>query len=149
MRPARATTGAAVLMCLAVLSGCVVASPDDDTYRDAASSTLGTAASEVSTVETLVMLLDDGRIPRPAVVAQLRYSEKSLGSTSQGFTGLNPPSGAHDLDHEVDDLLDEAEGTVADTRVAVHAEATSDYARLAHDLSDLVRRIEDLEKELS
>ena len=149
MRPARAGAGAAALLCAALLSGCVVASPDDDTYRDASVSTLGTAASEVATVETLVTLLEDGRIPRPAVVAQLRYSEKSLGSTSQGFTTHNPPSGAHDLEHEVGDLLDEAEGTVADTRIAVHAEATSDYARLAQDLADLARRIEDLEKELS
>lgn len=140
----------AVLVALLLLSsGCVVASPDADTYGDAAASTLGTAVSEVATVRTLLELLDSGDIQRPAVVAQLRYSEDALSRAAQGFESLNPPPEQDVLSDETGRLLDEAESALRDARVAIHRSSKADYPKIAKDLDDLGARLEKLETSAS
>jgi hypothetical protein len=141
---------ASALATAAVLtSGCVVASPDSDTYGDAAASTLGTAASEVATIETMLRLLDEGKISRPVVVTQLRYSEKSLGRATQSLGSLNPPRDRDTLAQQAGQLLDEAAGHVQDARVAIHRGRTGDYTELADDLDGLARELQDLETSAS
>lgn len=138
---------AGALAAAAVLTtGCVVASPDSDTYADAASLGLGTAASDVATVETMLRLLDAGKISRPFVVAQLRYNEKSLSQASQDLGSLNPPPDQDTLAKDASEVFDDAEGAVEDARVAVHRRKTSDYVGLADNLADVAARIEQLEK---
>lgn len=139
-----ALAGAVLLM-----SGCVVASPDTDTYADAAASTLGAAASEVATVKTLLELLDAGDIQRPAVVTQLRYSEETLAHSSQGLSALNPPPELDMLAEQAGGLLDEAETLLQDARIAVHRHQEADYPQLAADLDALGTELEDLETSTS
>lgn len=134
---------------LAVSSGCVVASPDADTYQDAAASSIGTAASEVATVQMLLDLLDRDRITSSAVVAQLRYSEKNLAKAAQGLTGLNPPPSQDGISTKAGDLFDKAESLVEDARVAVHRSETSDYPRIAGELKALGSDLQALEGRVS
>ena len=136
---------AALASALLLTSGCVVASPDADTYGDAAASTLGTAVSEVATVRTLLELLDSGDIQRSAVVTQLRHSEDALAAASQGFGSLNPPVQKDLLNEEAGRLLDEAESLLQDARVAVHRGDKADYRQIATDLDDLGAMLEKLE----
>jgi hypothetical protein len=134
---------------LVVTSGCVVASPDVDTYEDAAASNLGTAASEVATVQMLLDLLDRHRITTSAVVAQLRYSEKNLATAAQGLTGLNPPHSQDGISTKAGKLFDQAESLVEDARVAVHRSETGDYPRIAGQLKALGKDLQDLEGQVS
>jgi hypothetical protein len=134
---------------LAVTSGCVVASPDADTYEDAAASNLGTAASEVATVQMLLDLLDHHRITTSAVVAQLRYSEKNLATAAQGLTGLNPPHSEDGVSTKAGKLLDQAESLIEDARIAVHRSQTADYSRIAGRLKALGKDLQGLEGQVS
>lgn len=128
-----------------VLSGCVVASPDTDTYDDAVAKTVGTAISETATVEKLLRLLVSGDIPRPAVVAQMRYSEQSLERASSWFTRLNPPVGSDSTRDRLSDLLDEASDLLGQARVAIHRDRKSEYPGVADALGGLADRLERLE----
>lgn len=140
---------AALASALLITSGCVVASPDADTYGDAAAASLGTAVSEVATVRTLLELLVSGDIQRPAVVTQLRYSEDALAAASQGFSSLNPPVEKDKLSEQTGRVLDEAETVVQDARVAVHRGEKADYRQIAQDLDDVGARLEKLEASAS
>ena len=134
---------------LAVTSGCVVASPDADTYEDAAASSLGTAASEVATVQMLLDLLDRDRITTSAVVAQLRYSENSLAKAAQGLTGLNPPPAGDGISTRAGDLFDRAETLIENARIAVHRSDTARYTHIARSLSALGKDLQTLEGKVS
>jgi hypothetical protein len=140
---------ALAVVVLAVSSGCVVASPDTDTYEDAAASSLGAAASEVATVQMLLDLLDRHRITSSAVVAQLRYSEKNLAKAAQGLTGLNPPPSEDGISTKAGDLFDQAETLVEDARLAVHRSETTQYASIARSLAALGKDLQTLEGKAS
>jgi len=153
-RPRRAAPRAllgrlALLVALVPVStGCVVASPDTDTYDDAARQTVDTAISEATTVETLLHLLVDDRIPRPAVVAQLRYSEQGLDHASSWFTGLNQPVGSDPTAARLGALLQDAGDLVGDARVAVHRDQEGQYADIAGALHRSVGRLQDAEADV-
>lgn len=141
-----------IAVCLAgatALSGCVVASPDDDTYRDAAASTLASAAGELATVREMVDLLDRDRIPRPAVVAQLRYSEKTLSAATDSFTSLDPPSSEDALADRSSRLLDDAGTAMTSARLTVHRAETGSYARVVAELDAVVTDLQRLEGSVS
>jgi cytochrome c556 len=149
-QPMKRLLGALVaVLILAISSGCVVASPDADTYRDAAASNLGTAASEVATVQMMLELLDKHRITTSAVVAQLRYSEKNLATAAQGLTGLNPPASEDAVSTKAGKLFDQAESLVDEARVAVHRSKTTDYPQIAKALKTLGSDLQDLESSVS
>lgn len=140
---------ASLATALLLTSGCVVASPDADTYEDAAASTLGTTISEVATVQKLIELLHDGDIPRPAVVAQLRHSEEGVSRVAAGFGSLNPPREQDLLSEQAAQLLDEAESMLQRARVAVHRSSTGEYQQIAQDLGTLATQLEELEASAS
>lgn len=138
-----------MLVVVFLASGCVPASPDVDTYDDEAMRTAGTAVSEVRTVERLLDLLDQDRILRPTAVAQLRYSEDALGSTTTSFSELNPPEARDPLADRLGGLLDQAEQLVMDARVAVERSAVEDYTAIARRLESTAKKLEAVEAEVS
>jgi len=140
---------AAAMLAAVLLAGCVPASPDVDTFDDKAMRTAGAAVSDVRTVERLLSLLHDGRMPRPTVVAQLRHSEDGLGTAAKAFTELNPPPPRDGCADRLGALLDEAETLVADARVAVERQAVGDYPDLAKQLEALAKDLEALERRAS
>ena len=145
------TTGVALALVLALVlgGGCVPASPDPDTYRDAAAQTLGTAVSELATVEEMLRLLVADKIMRPAAVTQLRYSEDGLEKSTQWFTGLNPPTGSDGFGKRLGTLLQDGGDLLADARVAVHRGEESRYTRIADDLKKLGDRLDKIEGRLT
>lgn len=70
-----------VVLALVLLTGCVPATPDAGTYKGKAAVTLGGALSEVATVQTILETLHQGRMFRPAAIAQMRYSQSSYGNS--------------------------------------------------------------------
>ena len=143
MRASRTTFSA--LLLLVPLTGCVPQSPDTDTYRDAAAQTLGTAVSEVATVEQILRLLGEGDMLRPVAVTQLRYSEDGLEKSTSWFTGLNPPTGSDLLEQRTGTLLQRAGDLVAEARVAVHRDAAGRYPGIAARLASLGSKLDKLE----
>lgn len=137
------------LAALVLMSGCVVASPDDDTYRDAAAMALATAASEVGTVELMLDLLDRDKITRPVVVAQVRYSEAGLEKTAAGFESLNPPPGEDGLGQSAGTLFDEAADAMQDARRAIERREIAQYTVISRQLGELASRLQTLEKSAS
>jgi len=133
---------AAALTASVLVGGCVPASPDHDTYQDAAGQTLETAVSEVTTVATLLRLLERDKLPRPAAVAQLRYSQQGLDQSSGWFTGLTPPPGADGLADQVGTALDDAADLISLSRTAVHRNQPGQYLRLAERLDSLGNTLE-------
>lgn len=144
---------AAVAWVIALVStgsaGCVVASPDANTYRDAAAQTSEGAISDLATVEQLLRLLHRDGVPRPAAVSELRTSEASLAKSSDWFTSLNPPAGSEPVAVHLADLLETASGLVDQSRLAVHRHATDEYLPLAARLAALTNRLERLDAGLS
>jgi hypothetical protein len=145
----RLLSSALAIAVLTLASGCVVASPDADTYEDAAASSVGSVASEVATVQLLLNLLDRHRITDAAVVTQLRYSEKNLASAAQGLTGLNAPPEEDPVSSKAGDLFDQAEALVESARTAVHREDTAHYASIASSLKALGKKLTKLEGKVS
>jgi hypothetical protein len=138
--------GAAVLAVTALLlTGCVPANPDADTFDEETKRTAGTALSEVRTVERSLTLLGKERMLRPTAVAQMRYSQDGLGAAATAFTDLNPPPSRDGLAERLSTLLDEAEGLVVDARVAIEREAVEDYGDLARRLESVAQDLEAVE----
>lgn len=128
---------APLVLTLAALTGCVPASPDADTYDDKAAITLGSAVSDVMTVERVLQTLDDGRMLRPTAVAQLRASEDALGTATKAFTELNPPPSRDPLYKQASTLLGGAGDLLAEARIAVERHDVAAYADLARELRSL------------
>ncbi|MEU0313162.1 hypothetical protein [Nocardioides sp. NPDC006273] len=139
----------AVLLAAFLVSGCVPASPDVDTYGDEALRTAGTAVSHVRTVERVLNLLHEQRMLRPTAITQLRYSEDGLGTTTTSFSELNPPLASDPLADRLGGLLDRAEQLVMDARVTVERRAVEDYADVARQLESTAKKLEAVEAGLS
>lgn len=140
----RAGWPSAVLLALLLAAGCST-SPDPGDYREHASSTLGTAVSEVATARIVLTELAEGDTFRPAALTQLRYGEESLGSAAQSFGSLNPPVRLQPVYDRSTSLLGDAEELLAAVRIAVHRGSTESYARLLEDLGRLASDLEQLE----
>lgn len=130
------------------LSGCVPASPDRDTYQDAAAQTLDTAVAELGTVELLLRLLEREDVTRPAAVAQLRYSEEGLDKSSSSFSGLTPPPSRDRLADRVGTALDDAADLIQRARTVVHRDRADRYLALARQLDRQGSRLERMEAKL-
>jgi hypothetical protein len=144
--PARRKSVAAVVGLL-LLSGCVPASPDEDTYKGKASLTIGGASSEVSTVQDILELLHAHRIFRPAAITQMRDSQSSLDTNTGAFNEINPPPALDGLYQHTNTLLSDSTDTIRAARLAIERHETSRYLPLAHELGKLADRLDALEKQ--
>lgn len=140
---------AGALLALVLLGGCVPATPDDETYRDQASRTLGSAVSEVRTISTLLDTLYDDRMLRPTAIAQFRYSESALETETGKFTQLTPPVSQDRLHTRATTLLGDAGDLAAKARIAVERNHHDRYRSLVRDLEKLAAELERLEGRVS
>lgn len=139
----------AAALAAALLGGCVPASPDVDTYDDKARLTLGAAVSDVRTVQKLLETLYDDRMLRQTAIAQMRYSEKSLGTATTAFIELNPPPQRDRLTKRMSTLLGDAEDLLDEARTAIERYARARYPALADDLDTIAKDLEELEGRVS
>lgn len=136
----------AVVVAVALLGGCVPASPDVDTYDDKAALTLGAAVSEVRTVQSLLETLYDDRMIRQTAIAQMRYSEKSLGTATSAFTELNPPPRRDRLTKRMTTLLGDAGDLLDEARTAIERYDRAAYPSLVDELDTTAGDLEKLER---
>lgn len=148
MRASAATTAAALVV-LAAVTGCVPSTPDADTYDDKAAQTLGSAVSEVRTVQRLLQTLSENRMFRASAVTQVRYSEDALDTANKAFTELDQPVSRDRLARDVGTLLGDAGDLLTDARTAIVRRERADYPRLAEDLGALVEELEKVEGRVS
>lgn len=139
----------AAALTAALLSGCVPASPDVDTYDDKARLTLGAAVSDVRTVQKLLETLYDDRMLRQTAITQMRYSEQSLGTATSAFTELNPPPRRDRLTKRMSRLLGDAGDLVDAARTAIERYHRARYPGLAQDLDEVAKALEKLEGRVS
>lgn len=139
----------AAALAAALLGGCVPASPDVDTYDDKARLTLGAAVSDVRTVQKLLETLYDDRMLRQTAIAQMRYSEKSLGTATTAFIELNPPPQRDRLTKRMSTLLGDAEDLLDEARTAIERYDRARYPALADDLDTIAKDLEELEGRVS
>jgi hypothetical protein len=137
------------LLALLLVSGCVPASPDADTYRDKTAVTLGAAVSDVATVERLLQMSYDGRMLRATALTQLRYSDGALGTATDAYTELNPPPRLDGLYERSSTLLGDAGDLVAEARIAIERREVDRYPDLADELKKIGSQLEKLEGRVS
>jgi hypothetical protein len=136
--------GAALLV-----TGCVPASPDPDTFEDKAALTVAAALSEVATATLSMDELARGHTFEPAVMTTFRYSEDSLGVATKAFTELNPPPTDDRLYERVNAVVSEASDLLAQARIAVSRGDSDRYGTLVDQLRDLSDRLDALEKDVA
>jgi hypothetical protein len=137
-----------MVVALLALTGCVPASPDADTYEDKAVLTLGSALSEVATVQLTLEQLDKETIFRAAALTTLRYSEDNLGTAAKSFTELNPPPIDGRLYERCNSVLGDAEDLLAEVRIAVERGRVGQYLSLLRQLQKLSDRLDRMEKQV-
>jgi hypothetical protein len=137
------------VLALALLAGCVPASPDNDTYKGKVSVTLGGALSEVATVQTILETLDQGKLFRPAAIAQMRASQSSLDTNSGAFNEVNQPRDLDPLYQQTNSLLSAAIDTLHEARLAIERHQVSRYAGIADDLGKIAEKLDKLEMSTS
>jgi hypothetical protein len=133
---------------LLAVSGCVTASPAPSTYEDKAKLSVEAALSEVASVQTNLEQLNRDRAFRPAVLAQLRYSEDGVDAAARAFTELNPPRSDDRLRARTDSLLTAAGDTLAQTRIAVERNEQKRFGALIGDLKTLATHLDSLDKQV-
>ncbi len=133
---------AGALLVLALCSGCVVASPDTDTFRDATATAVEAGLSETATAHEVTRLLDHGDVPHPVAVTLLRDAEEALGAAAASYAALNAPAGQDALQQSVTDVLDDAGDAIHAARAALHrgddAGVAAEGERLG-ELADVLR----------
>ena len=137
------------LLVATLLSACVPASPDADTYDDKAAQTLGAAVSDVRTVALLMETSYDGRMLRPTALAQMRHSEDALDTATTAFTELHPPPSRDRLYTRVSTLLGDAGDLVAEARVALERSEEGSFPDIADRLTRLAGDLEKAEEQVS
>jgi hypothetical protein len=139
----------AALLGLTVVQGCVPASPDQDTYLQKTSVTVGSALSEVATVGTVVSMLHDEKMFRSTAIAQVRDSQSSLDTDAGAFDEVDPPTDLDWLHDRTDTLLSDATDAVLAARLAIDRREKSRYAGIAKDLASIADRLDALEARVS
>jgi hypothetical protein len=139
---------AAWLAAVLMLSGCVTPAFGPDSYRGKAEQAVEAALSEVATAQLVAEQMVDGRIPKPYADETVSASEDALGSISDSFGAVQPPSESDEIRDEVSALLDEAASAVADARVAVRRGDTTALEGLVEELRKLADDLSSLEERL-
>jgi hypothetical protein len=132
-----------------MVSGCVTANPDDDTYKGKVEVTVGGALSEVATVQTILETLHEDRMFRPTAVAQMRYSQNSLDTNTGAFNEIHPPRDLDGLYARTNSLLSDATDAVNQADLAIKRNEVGSYPKIADDLSKLSDKLDTLEKSVS
>jgi hypothetical protein len=137
-----------VLVAVFVLSRCEPASPGPGAYQEKARVTLGSALSEVATVELALTQLEHGRMFRPATLTTFRYSEDNLDSASTSFTELNPPPTSDRLYQRCSTELEDAGDLLAQARIAVERHDVGEYPSLLRQLKKMSDRLDAFERQV-
>ena len=138
----RLTTVLLLALLAVVMSGCVTPARDNPQYRAKALATVQAASSEVATAQLATGQLLRNRSFGTYADEVVTGDEDALGSISNAFTAVQPPSHAADaIQDAVSGVLSDAEDAVTQARVAIRR---SDRAGMASALRSLGSVADDL-----
>ena len=144
-RPLRGSI-AAILLCVALSTGCAPGTPDGDSWRIDAQRAVADAASSVHTVELALRLKTEGRVFDRYLQTVLVEAEKAVGVASDSIGSEQPPRTERERYDAVASQLEDAAGLVSTVRIAVVDREDERYAALADrlaDAGDALLRLED------
>ena len=129
----------AVVLCLAMLTGCVanVTGParTTGTYTHKAAATAAEASSAVATAAEGATAGAEGNAMFPYLSILLADAEDALGAATTTFESIQPPTDeAVAIRDELTDLLDTASGDVSEARIAIRRGDAAPLAALADTL---------------
>ena len=129
-----------VLVALAT-AGCAPQSPDRSSWVDQGHKSLHDTASEVATVQLLLRLQDQGKVPGKYQQVVAQDSETAVAKTMDTFGGEQPPPGDDKTYTQVTTLMSDASDLLAKVRIAIVRRDEAAYPGLADDLTDIHRKL--------
>jgi hypothetical protein len=148
-RPGPILTLITALAVLLLATGCTVASPDSQAYRDRTSLVLTDAISHVATAQKVLAASQDDKILGSYALATVRSSDDTLNTAVGAYFELYPPREMDPRFKRVSSLLGDATDLVTESRIALYRHDRAEYPALIRDLDDLTTELERLEKEMS
>jgi hypothetical protein len=139
--------GAAAVLLLLALGGCVSPARNDASYRDKAHQSAKAAGSEVATVQMVLGQLDRRRLPAAYADDILSNSEDALGSIETAFASVQPPDtdDADQLSDDASQALGDSQDAARDARIAARRGDAGGLADARTELADAARRLQDLQ----
>jgi hypothetical protein len=124
----------ALPLVLGSVLGCAPVAPDHDDWTDQAKQSLSDATSDVSTVALVLRLQQRGDLAQNYQQVVVLDSEEAVGLTAQKLSGMQPPQLDDTAYADVTTALSDASDLLAEVRIAVVRENTSQYPALLREL---------------
>jgi hypothetical protein len=144
----RPRSAAVLLASVITLGGCVSPAFGPGSYRGKAEQAIGAALSEVATAQLVTEQMLADRIPKPYADETISASEGALGSISDSFGAVQPPTESDDIQEEVSEALEESASAVTDARIAVRRGDRTALETLVEELRRVAEQLAALEERL-
>jgi hypothetical protein len=139
-------TAVAVAACLAAtVAACAPQSPDHSSWRDQAHLSVEDVASNISTMSLLMSLVQQDRMFGKYQQIVALNSETNAGRTADHLSGEQPQPRDDAMYAKVTSALSDACDLLSDVRIALVRRDSGKYDRLAHELSDMTKRLDRVE----
>jgi hypothetical protein len=157
-RAARTSLAVVVAVCLAgILTLGVVyvrsfgdapQTPSHDSWLDQAHTALDEVSSDVATVQLLLRLVGEGKVPSRYQRIAVLDSESAAGKVSDHLSGEQPSRADQATYSDVVGVLSDASDLLTSVRVALVREDSSQYQRLSKALGQMQTKITKAEAEV-
>ena len=124
---------------------CAPKSPDPAVWTDQARHAVTGVQGEVATMQLVLRQQQADKLPQNYQQVVAVDSEEAVGTTTESFTSVQPPSGEDEQYAEISSVLSDASDVVTDVRIAIVREDTRAYPKL---LRELTKVSDDLSKAL-
>ncbi|MDO7867050.1 hypothetical protein [Nocardioides jiangxiensis] len=134
-----------MLLVLAVAAtaacGRVPARPDEQSWRETASTAVDDAVALVGTASLVLEQQKDGHLLGGFGVSTLVHSEDSLGKAVDSVSTVQPPAGVAGLADKVDQVLSDADDAVRTARMDLVDGETASFDDDRRELADVRHRL--------
>lgn len=134
---------------IAGITACAPQAPDHSSWRDQAHLSIEDVASNVSTMTLLLRLVREDRMFGKYQQIVALNSETNAGRTADHFSGEQPEPQDDATYTRVTTLLSDATDLISEVRIALVRRDQSEYAGLAKKLTDMTRRLDKAESEVT
>ena len=140
---------AAAVVLVAALVGCAPGTPDEDSWRDDATRSVGDVVSATQAARLALEQSDKGHLHHAYLQVVLVDAERTGGMAAEALSSVQPPDVEKQRSSDVSDQLEKATGLLTDARIAVVAHDSGEYAGLAQQLKATAEGLMDLESALA
>lgn len=124
-----------------LLSACAPQAPDHTSWTDQARQSLEDTASQVATVELLLRLEGQGKVPGKYQQVVAQDSEAAAGATMARFSGEQPVPRDDPTYRHVTSLMSEASDLLSEARIAIVRRDSDQYPHLLDELETINRKL--------